>query len=357
MTQIKNQILIQSQPFVLANTPPGGGGGRSGSRKDHPPETAGVHVLDATSPLRRTTDKILKTNKINVNLKNSKIMKKLLLSFVMLVTLVIVAGSAKAQDKRRPYQGGTYEYVVKGILANGGGTATITYSGSGATFSDYGSLSIPANSATDLTFKTKYSETATSGKIKVEITENGCSNFIEMQINPVALPAFAVSIATTTNSPYCQTTTATPALETPASKDQTNTIVYQVVPHVSNVLNGSTFTYTYTIDLSETGLDSYIINYTSGSGNNGSCTTSSSAAFTVSGSRTSTETVAGTVDLPADVFTITFNTTTGKAATTVPGAINASSLTVPDVSFTKAGTNDSAKPVTVKGLPTIGSFE
>jgi hypothetical protein len=180
-------------------------------------------------------------------------------------------------------------------------------------------------------------------------------NFIEMDINPVALPSFAVSITTTTDASICQATTNTPANVTAASVGQTNTINYSVTPNVTNVLSGSTYTYTYTIDLTESGLDAYQIAFSSGTGNS-SCTPSSSSSFIVSGSGTGVGT--GTTELTPDAFTITFNTTTGIAPTTIPGAITAPSITITETAgtLTKAGTTSTADPVEVKSLPSIGSF-
>jgi uncharacterized alpha/beta hydrolase family protein len=57
-------------------------------------------------------------------------MKKQLFSLVMMLALVIVAGSAMGQTKSTPYPGGTYNYTVSDIKAFSGGTVTITYSGS-----------------------------------------------------------------------------------------------------------------------------------------------------------------------------------------------------------------------------------
>jgi len=46
-------------------------------------------------------------------------MKKLLFSFVMMLALVIVAGTAMAQSSTTPYQGAKYTYTVNGVDAGG----------------------------------------------------------------------------------------------------------------------------------------------------------------------------------------------------------------------------------------------
>ena len=62
-------------------------------------------------------------------------MKKLLFSLVMMFALVIVAGTAMAQTNSTPIPGGTYNYTISGITSVAGATVSITYSGSGASFS------------------------------------------------------------------------------------------------------------------------------------------------------------------------------------------------------------------------------
>jgi len=286
-------------------------------------------------------------------------MKKLFFSFVMLVTLVIVAGSAMGQDKKNPYQGGTYDYTVSGILVQTQGTAKIEYlGGSGASFSNVnladagsGLYTVPTG-GTALTFKTTYSSSATAGKIRVTITDGSgtgsCVNFIEMSINPKALPLYAVTV-TTSNSEFCQNTTSTPADVTAASVGQTNTVTFTVKSSVLNLASTSNYSYTYTVDLTGTGLDAYGVVKTSG---NGTCTPSGSSAFVVNGSMTD-----GSASIPDQVFTITFKTTTGKAPIIIPGTLVSASITVPDAGNKVYNASPTtAAPSKVNTMPSIGTF-
>ena len=60
-------------------------------------------------------------------------MKKQFLSFVMMLALVIVAGSAMAQTAVTPYIGLPYHYNLGGITVLNPSTAVVTYSDSHVT--------------------------------------------------------------------------------------------------------------------------------------------------------------------------------------------------------------------------------
>lgn len=375
MTQIKNQILIQSQPFVTANAPPGGGGGRYGSRKDHPPETAGVHTLQATASFMHTTDKKLKINKINVNLKNSKIMKKLFFSFVMLVTLVIVAGSAKAQLNTTVIPGGTYQYTLKGITVNTAGTATIDFEGDAAEqisitsgFSGTSSPYIaPANNSYDAVFTVHYSTSASIGDANLVVkikdgSQNGCTNTITLKVTVLAAPTIDLAINSDATAPYCQTANNTTD-NTAASKDQNNTIKFTVAPTFSNTDNATThttFKYGYTIKLPNPG---------SALG-----TTATGGAFKVmrgtedvtsaiisgSGLVRSELDVTQTGATPSEEYTVTFYTTTGIAAQDLEGTVSAVSVkenrTGGDT-YNETAIENNSHAVKINAIPSIGKFE
>ena len=281
-------------------------------------------------------------------------MKKQLFSFVMMFVLVIVAGTAMAQTNSTPYPGGTYDYTVTGIVVQTAGTATIEYSGTGADISSINLAETTSGSkvyvvptgGTSLTFKVKYATTGlTGGKIRVTVkdgnTTGGCPNFIEMQITPSQLPTFAVSIANVTNSPYCQSTTSSPADVTPASKDQINTIEFKVTPVVTHVTTD--YSYTYSINLAGSELEGYTI-------------TSTNAGYDqATGVVTSTRTNGAAPSV--DTFTATFKTTTGKIPVIIPGGISGASITVNSGGAKYDAPATTATPVTVNTMPSIGTFQ
>lgn len=270
----------------------------------------------------------------------------------MLVTLVIVAGSAKAQGtKTTPYPGGTYSYTLTGIKTNSAGTAAITYSGSnvtiqnvngaGATVPYSGPVSTPAATTTNLTFDIKYADNATDGKIRVTITDGagsgGCSNFIEYTIDVQPLPTLALSIEASQDQ-YCQTKTNTPADNTPASSSQVNSFTFTVTPLITN--DPDAYTYTYAITLpSASGLSNYSIAY-SGPG------TYSGGVVSNANSET------------AGVFTVTFDTTTGLAPVNQTATITGTpTLTATNGNAVYNGTITTASDaVTVNTMPSIGTF-
>jgi len=283
-------------------------------------------------------------------------MKKQLFSLVIMLALVIVAGTAMAQTKSTPYPGGTYDYTVNGIVVQTAGTGKIEYLDAvtnlpltGVTFSAVTGFTGTAPNYTVatggiiLTFKATYATVVSAGKIRITVTDGattgGCTNFIEMAITPAVLPTFAVAISNVTSSPYCQTTTLTPANVTAASVGQTNTITFTVTPTVDHVT--SDYSYTYAINLAGAGLTGYNI-------------TSTNAGYS-SGVVTSTR-LAGAAP-SVDTFTATFTTTTGIAPVIIPGAISAASITITSAG---GGTYNApvttAAPVTVNTLPSIGTF-
>jgi len=274
-------------------------------------------------------------------------MKKLLFSLVMMFALVIVAGTAMAQTNSTPIPGGTYNYTISGITSVAGATVSITYSGSGASFSAITPANISANaSSSTLTFKTTYTTSATPGRIRVTLKDalSNCTNFIEMQVTPTALPVYTVSITTTSTTPICQTTTSAPTLGTAASAGQTNTLQFTVTPNVTN-LSGSTYTYTYTVNLAGAGLSNYSVVHASGAG------TYNTGSGVVNGSGTG-------VSPTPDVYTVTFDTTTGISGVTIPGSITSGgSITVNSGgNLYNASAVSTAVPVVVSPLPSIGGF-
>lgn len=272
-------------------------------------------------------------------------MKKQFLSFVMMLALVIVAGTAMAQLNNTPYQGGTYTYKLNGITVVNASTATVTYDGTGATLPTPIAIAIGANQT--ITFQVTYSQAATSGTLKVNIVDNTstCNNFIQLAITVKAKPTIDLAIVGSVDD-LCQNLNTTPANNTDASVGSTaNTFTFTVTPTIVNEPAAGTYTYDYTLalpDAATTGLTNYTITRTSGTG-----------TWTES-----TGEVVGATTTADQVFTISFNTTTGITAKTITGTLSAVSLTENsgNGNYVETVTTNNEDNVIVKTTPKIGSF-
>lgn len=273
-------------------------------------------------------------------------MKKLFYSFVMLVTFVIVAGSAKAQTNVTPYIGSTYQYTLNGVVVKAAGTATISYS-------DVAHATVPASFAvspgtTSYSFNITYNDDAVNGTLTVSVQDGttGCSNRIELSIKPKAKPTLAISIAGSVDD-LCQNKKETALTDnTDAVTDggpHTNSFTFKVSPIVNNVTTN--FNYEYSIgftDLTAHPITGIAITYPS----------------SYSGGKVTHTGVSAIVE---DVFTVTFNTKTGLDPQTIVGTITAGSakLTVPNVhgSGEYLGTiTTGTDNVIIKTMPSIGQF-
>ncbi|BBE17677.1 hypothetical protein AQPE_1834 [Aquipluma nitroreducens] len=298
-------------------------------------------------------------------------MKKLFYSFLMLVTLVIVAGSAKGQVNSTVIQGGTYTYTLKGIVVNTAGTATIDFDGDAAEviavtagFSGTDKTNLIAKAGSyDATFTVHYSTSATvgaTGNLIVTIKDgssNGCTNTIKLNVTVLAAPTINLAIAADKGPQYCQTIANTTD-NTAASKDQNNTIKFTVTPTFENInVSGTSFLWSYTLKLPN---PSGLLGTTAG-------------AFKVTkGGNDITSDVIATgglqvVDLASSVtseeFTVTFYTTSGIAAQNLEGTVSNVSVREDRTGGTTYNENttingsDNSATVTVNALPSIGSFQ
>lgn len=272
-------------------------------------------------------------------------MKKQFLSFVMMLALVIVAGTAMAQLNNTPYQGGTYTYKLNGITVVNASTATVTYDGTGATLPTPIAIAIGANQT--ITFQVTYSQAATSGTLKVNIVDDisTCNNFIQLAITVKARPTIDLAIVGSVDD-LCQNLNNTPANNTDASVGSTaNTFTFKVTPTIVNEPAAGTYTYDYTLalpDLATIGLTNYSITRTTGTG-----------TWTES-----TGEVVGATTTADQVFTISFNTTTGITAKTITGTLSAVSLTENsgNGNYVETVTTNNEDNVIVKTTPKIGTF-
>jgi len=284
-------------------------------------------------------------------------MKKLFFSIVMMIALVIVAGSAMAQTKTTPYPGGKYTYTISGLKVISNGTATITTSDVGMVVSnivDQSSTTIALNAilttTTALTFDVTYDPGMATGlqSITFELTDGvGCKNNIHMDVTIAAKPTMAIAI-TSSQTSICQNLIASPANVIAASVGATNSFTFTATPTLTNVTTA--YNYTYKLALPNaltTGLTDYTITPTVG--NHGTYNA-------LTGIVTGTGTAAA--DATADEYTISFTTTTGIAPVTVTGTLSLPSLTVTSGGATYTGsiTAPAFKSVEVKTTPSIGTF-
>lgn len=278
-------------------------------------------------------------------------MKKIVSTLMTVFALTIMAGGAFAQTNVTPYQGSTYSYSLNGIYSVPGATVSIQYlTGAGATVSNIkingtATSNVTALTASTLTFDVTYSTNATDGKIKVTVTDiapTSCSNFIELAIDVQDLPTLDLSILASEVNPVCQPINSTPDDNKAASDGVTgNTFTFTVTPTVTNVSANYGYTYKITLPATST-LNGYAISY-SGSGSFDS----------------GTSVVTKGVDTTDDVFTITYNTTTGIASETITATLSNPVLTITNTSGGGTYNGSLSTPsddITVKTLPSIGSF-
>jgi hypothetical protein len=274
-------------------------------------------------------------------------MKKLLFSLVMMFALVVLAKSAIAQGTAiAPYQGQTYTYTLNNIVMPHAGTATIDFGA--ATGWILSNVSLGATSpytvplaTTSISFKIAFGASASSGKVTVTLTDgtSNCSNYITLNIVPVAPPTLSLIVATASPAAICQTTNNT-TNNTAASVGASNTFTYTVTPTMST--GGTSFAFKFKLNDYLLGASAISVVY-SGTG-------------TATGGPNSEISVSGATGV--QTFTVTFATTTGVATETITGTASNAVLTV---GGTGTGTYIGTIPtndvnVDVKSLPSIGIF-
>ena len=306
-------------------------------------------------------------------------MKRILFTLMMIAALAMVANTAKALNDKEVYAGGTYSYQLNGIVVNTTGTATIVYTNNGTSTGNVtvsnlsggfgGTAPAAITAATgastfDLTFAALVAQGA--GTLQVTITDgaaaNACANFIEFGITVLPPPTYQLALTVlTTGYEVCQARTgvaenAPDALGTNIA-GEVNTLSFTVTPTIAGIITDSSYTYNYTLSISDlnAALNSYDIASTDVSITN-------LATIGAGEKYAHTQTIVPT-SLTGDVFTVTFNTTTGIAVQDIVAAITTgatfSELTVTGgvvVQATIPGTNLGTETVKVGAVPTIGSF-
>jgi hypothetical protein len=282
-------------------------------------------------------------------------MKKIVFSLIMMFALALMAGSAMAQGKFAPLPGGTYSYTIDFAIANQS-DATLTATGlttGTSTISNVSpSLTDIAVGVTSVSFDVTYSNDATGTcTIDFVITDevSSCSNTIYLDVPMNPIPTYTLTIAKN-ESGYdaCQERTGagdnTPdALGTDVGTE-VNTFTFTVTPVVTGVTGN--FDYSYTIDFPDgSALNSYTI--VDGANNP---VTDGVISYTGVGSVTT------------DVFTVTFNTTTGIITQQLTASLTVGATSTLDpveggsYDSTMASGGSLSESVDVNAVPTIGSF-
>lgn len=293
----------------------------------------------------------------------------------MIAALAMVAGTAKAQNENEVYGGGTYTYNLTGIKTSAaGGNINIVYGGDTeeilmTSATESGSeptweIDASAGGYT-ATFTIEFSTVAVqaTNNLVVTITDldvnSPCSNFINYEITVYPPPTYTLDIvAVIAGYEECQSAGTDPIEDNEANKlgtdisDEVNTFTFTVAPTITGIIPGTDYTYNYKI--SSTDLAGTLNSFNIASG-------PSTAELVYASETVSRTTDVNPSTLPTDVFTVTFNTTTGLAALDIEAILSniagdAVLSVIGGVTENASFTNASAS-VTVGAVPSIGKFE
>jgi len=313
-------------------------------------------------------------------------MKKQLFSLVMMFVLVIVASTVMAQTSVTPYAGGTYSYSMTGIdnvanartarvfVDNGATNSTpelafgtthiysvTSVTGAVTSGTNYFDIAVPANT-TALNFNVAYDPLFATGAYQLYVVlyngaETTCYNFIYTNITVTANNFNLVAAAPTV---VCQTINSAPGVDTPASSGQNTVFTYTVTKTGGD--NNDDWSFDFKIPSNTLGLDvanisSIVPSITTGTGTNTVAATGSITAGTYNVKVTNSDT--GN-NASVVTITITVPTTTGVADAAFVATASAAKLYVNQTSTvsiaTETSSADNSATVTLKNLPTIGSF-
>lgn len=271
-----------------------------------------------------------------------------------MLAMVFVASSAWAQTNTTPYIGGTYSYTLNDVTVQAASaTATISYT-------DASHVTIPASfpltaGENDYTFDITFNDGAVPGTLTVTITENGCSNFINLAITPQPRPALALSVAGSVvdlcqNKKLASLTNNVSAVDDGTLVTNLNTFTFVVTSTVTNVSTG-TFDFDYDISLDNLAASFPTIAITYPSAYSAGTVTHTGVSADVSGTTVIT-----------DTYTINFQTVAGIADQTMDAVIAALSaqLTLTsaggDVNTYNGTLTVDTDNVVIKTMPKIGTF-
>jgi hypothetical protein len=260
--------------------------------------------------------------KMNVKPKFFKVMKQKIFTLVMMLALVIVAGSAFGQTKFTPYAGGTYSYTIPIDLANNG-SATLVLSN--AADIDYtlvapASLAAILSSVTEVDFTLGFQTDVAAGPRTITFTltdgTSTCSNVIVAIIDIQEAPALDLTIAASIVN-TCQNRNADPddnVAETVGAAQ--NSFTFTVTPDITGA--PTDYTYTYDIDITDIAgaLTAYDVVYSGAGG----------AGAYVGDENGGTVTLDEAAGETTGVFTVTWTTTTGAATQNIEATLSNGNL-------------------------------
>lgn len=277
-------------------------------------------------------------------------MKQKIFTLVMMLALVIVAGSAMAQTNMNPYSGSDYSYSLDYTLANAGEvTLTLTGPGTlnGATTPlslTSGGSAVPLSSgAGNIVIPIRY-PTGASGTqtiaITIEDNVSNCSNNIYLTVTIQDPPTIALTV--TPSGSTCMDLNDSPGSNIDASAAPTtaNTFTFTVSP---TIVAAGTPTYEFSI-----GLDNYAFGSTSLQWVSGG-TASTTSAIT-----TGTMSVTAIPYNVSPTFTVSYTTTEGAHTFTANAASIVMHMEAVNGGADINGTNTSGAQYVA--LPTIGQF-
>lgn len=305
-------------------------------------------------------------------------MKKQFFTFLMMIALVIVAGSAMAQTAITPYAGSTYTYTLGGVLLNSAGSADVFLNTDGGGLTP--NLNVTGNwslanavdqdptaivtaldagdkfytltlvgDETVIKFDITYASGITVGAydLYVEITTGTCTNHIRLDVTVTAPPT--LQLAVTSVADFCQNV-GNVTNNTAGSDGQTNTFTFTITPTFSAGAVAAGAKYAYTFDISDYVIGAATpisIERTGGDGTDSDLGSPVTTAISVTGA-TDVQTI-----------TVTFATTTGVAAETITGTLGTTGVLTPGGTGTgtiAATYSPASEAVVVGTTPSIGTF-
>jgi hypothetical protein len=295
--------------------------------------------------------------KMNVKPKFFKVMKQKIFTLIMMLALVIVAGSAFGQTKFAPFKGGTYSYAIPIELANAGSFTLAASTPANAPITNV----VPAIGAipqttTSVTFDIAYPTGAATGDdtITFVLTDvvSGCTNTIYAIVDIQAPPTYTLTIAKNVGG-YSECQARNGVSDRSASAlgtdipAEANSFTFTVTP----AFTGLPATYDFDYNIALTGGTGILNSFSNGSG---------SVTGYSGGVVSRDETNVG----DDHDFVVTFNTTTGIATETMTATLTlaGSELTLPAIygggtyTATMASGGSIEESVDAKAVPTIGGF-
>jgi hypothetical protein len=282
--------------------------------------------------------------KMIVKPKFFKVMKQKIFTLIMMLALVIVAGSAFAQGKFTPNDNSTYSYSISyDFGAGGSGSGVLSVSNSTALTisnqnpSDLSSLTGSGNVTFDIDYADGISGSYT---ITLELTDAGtghCTNktVATVTINPT--PPTIDLVISTAEGPVCQNVTGT-ANNVAASTGRTNTILYTITPTTTA---GAGYSYAFNFAATPAAFGSYSYAKASGTG------TVNPTTGAVTGAN-------GPIGI-----NVTWTTTTALGESAIVGTIsNTTAITSPSEGSKPFNGTQSVDDVsvTIHSTPSVGSF-